>query len=254
MPTDKNVPQARSSLGFDSQGVTSADVTTREPPDSASGIPGYLRRVYSWAYLSPLGQRILDRHIIVTSILWGNIDRLIQAACEEVTPGSSVLQTACVYGNFSAILASKIGPEGYLEVIDVAPIQVNSCRAKLKDYPYAVVRVRDAAEPSDRSYDTVCCFFLLHEVPESYKARIVRSVLDSVEVGGKVVFVDYHRPSPLHPLRPFMLGVFMTLEPFALPLWRNEIASYAEDRERFDWQKQTFFGGLYQKTVARRIA
>ncbi len=46
--------------------------------------------------------------------------------------------------------------------------------------------------------------------------------------------------------------VFDVLEPFAKSLWTNGIASYAAYAEDFTWLKRTFFGGLYQMTVAHR--
>jgi hypothetical protein len=67
------------------------------------------------------------------------------------------------------------------------------------------------------------------------------------------VFIDYHRPGRLHPLRPIMMTVFALLEPFARALWTREIAAYASTPDGFRWRKQTFFGGLYQKVVAERI-
>ena len=48
--------------------------------------------------------------------------------------------------------------------------------------------------------------------------------------------------------------VFDTLEPHAKGLWRHEISDFASAAEGFTWRKQTYFGGLYQKTVARRLA
>ena len=32
----------------------------------------------------------------------------------------------------------------------------------------------------------------------------------------------------------------------------KEIAAFAGDDDRFEWRKETFFGGLYQKVVATR--
>jgi hypothetical protein len=46
--------------------------------------------------------------------------------------------------------------------------------------------------------------------------------------------------------------IFDALEPFAKSLWRNEIADFATDKTAFDWRKETYFGGLYQKVVAER--
>lgn len=221
-------------------------------PSARPTIPAYLRDTYTWAYLNRLGCAIFDRQTVVSAILWGNARRLIHSVVAEVRPGWSILQPACVYGTFSADLARAVGPEGRLDVTDVAPIQVALTRRKLANLPQASVALRDAADSGRGPYDAVTCFFLLHEVPEDYKHRIVDALLSAVRPGGKAVFVDYHRPAALHPLRPVMAGVFAALEPFAPALWDRDIASYASQPSAFKWRKATFFGGLYQKVVAER--
>jgi hypothetical protein len=100
----------------------------------------------------------------------------------------------------------------------------------------------------------VCCYFLLHEVPEEYKHLVVDSMLDNITPDGKVVFVDYHKPHWAHPLKAITSLVFDTLEPFAKGLWRNKISDFASAPDEFVWTTQTYFGGLFQKTVARRAA
>lgn len=249
MPTDDTV----ACLGAPRPSAKAPAYAADEAQEDVVPVPAYLQETYSWAYLSPLGRRVFDHPLVVSGILWGNIGRLIRATCAEIEAGSRVLQTACVYGDFSIRLAEAVGADGTLEVIDVAPIQVEHCRSKLMAYPNATVRRRDAATPDLGVFDAACAFFLLHEVPEAYKARIVRSVLASVAPGGKAVFVDYHAPVRLHPLRPVMALVFRLLEPYATALWAREIASYAGGLAGgFEWRKQTYFGGLYQKVVAVR--
>ena len=220
--------------------------------DAPVPLPDYLKSTYSWAYLNPVSRAVFDQSLIVSTILWGNANKLIRAALQEIEPGQDVLQTACVYGNFSERLARHIGPDGHLDVIDVAPIQVRHTRRKLKHLPQARVRLADAADPGPQRYDAICCFFLIHEVPPDYKRRIVTALLDRVKPGGKVVFVDYHKPVRHHPLRPVMRGVFALLEPFATEIWRSEIRDFAPVRPEFTWSKGLYFGGLYQKVVARR--
>ncbi|NNG03559.1 MAG: class I SAM-dependent methyltransferase [Inquilinus sp.] len=224
-----------------------------ELPDTAvPELPAYLQETYAWAYLWPISVRLLDRPWITSAILWGNYRRLKRAAFSEIPPGQRVLQTACVYGDLSYDLGALVGPRGRLDVIDVAPIQVANCRRKLNGVGHAHVRLADAAAPGGGPYDVVCCFFLLHELPDDRKRAVIDSLLSAVVPGGSVVFVDYHKPRSLHPLRGLMSIVFDWLEPFAKTLWRREISSFAPAADRFDWRKETYFGGLYQKVVARR--
>ncbi len=250
MPTDESlsrVPELAAPL---------ADRHELEPatpsPQRVDSLPPYLPETYSWAYLNPVTRWIFDHPIVVSAILWGNNNRLIRAVRQEVVPGSRVLQTACVYGSFSVHLADRIGPAGRLDIIDVAPLQVTHCRQKLDVFPHCRVTRADAARFRGDGYDAACCFFLLHEVPDDYKTRIVDNLLASVRPGGKIIFVDYHAPRPWHPARPVMRQVFRQLEPFALPLWDREIRGFATDARDFSWAKQTYFGGLYQKVVAIR--
>ncbi|MCH7887911.1 MAG: class I SAM-dependent methyltransferase [Proteobacteria bacterium] len=215
-------------------------------------VPDYLEETYHWAYLDPRNLALLDRQQVVSVILWGNDRRLRRAALTQIEPGQKVLQAACVYGNFSRALARHIGPRGSLDVIDVVPLQVANCRRKLKGFPQATVRLADAAAPGGGPYDAVSCFFLLHELPDDYKHAVLDALLGSLAPGGKAVFVDYHRPHWAHPLKGVMSIVFDLLEPFAKGLWNKSIAGYASRGGDFAWRTQTFFGGLYQMTVARR--
>ena len=216
-------------------------------------IPFYLHQYYSWAYLNPRTQCFFDHSWIVSSILWGNYGYLVRTVLGDIPKGALVLQIACVYGNLSLELAKAVGKSGCLDIIDIVPLQVEHCREKVADFPNVSVLQCDAAFPPLRLYDRICCFFLLHEVPEDYKTRIVRAVLERLSwPHGQAIFVDYHRPSLLHPLRPVMWCVNRLLEPYATALWQNEISSYARPndlRDKFSWHKELYFGALYQKVL-----
>ncbi|WP_413205183.1 rhodoquinone biosynthesis methyltransferase RquA [Rhodospirillum sp. A1_3_36] len=216
--------------------------------------PDYLRKTYTWAYLNPRHLPFLDRGVVVSAILWGNANRLMEAAFQEFQPGDDVLQPAAVYGPFSKRLAKRLGADGRLEVRDVAPVQIAFTQRKMAGIPGVTVRQGNAADPVGRQVDGVCCFFLLHEVPDDWKRRIIGSLLDAVRPGGKAVFVDYHQPAALHPLRPIMSGVFHWLEPYALGMMGKEIQEFTDRAGAFTWRKETYFGGLYQKVVAERAA
>jgi len=224
------------------------------PEDPANPvIPAYLREVYYWAYLDSTNARLLDHDAIVSLILLGNNTRLRRSLISEITAGQRVLQVAHVYGRLIPEMARQPGPSGYLEVIDLVPLQAALCGKKLRDFPQAQVRIANATDPGEAMYDVVSCFFLLHEIPDDLKRSVVDALLRRIDRGGKVVFVDYHQPVKWHPLRGLMRLLFKRLEPFAESLWRHQIADFATSPENYRWQKQTFFGGLYQKTIAYRV-
>lgn len=222
--------------------------------DAPAQLPDYLVDTYSWAYLRPRSLRLLDRHLVVNSILWGNYQSLVRAACAEFAAGDCILQAASVYGDLSSRLADRIGDQGFLDVIDIAPVQVAHLRRKLAGRENVRVRVADAAIPGSAGYDGACCFFLLHEVPDPQKRQIVNALLAAVRPGGKILFVDYHQPVRWHPLRPVMAAIFRWLEPYAAGLVSRSIEDFAERRRDFRWRKETRFGGLYQLVVAESPA
>lgn len=216
-------------------------------------VPDYLRNVYTWAYLTPWLTKILDQQVVVQTILWGNAQRLINEVLAMIDPGERVFQPAAVYGDFSRQVARRVGHQGHLVVRDIAPVQVALTRRKLRDLPQAHVAWGNAEDPDEGAYDAVACFFLLHEVPDDVKERIVHAMLGLVGPGGKAIFVDYHRPRPGHVLAPLMKRIFNWLEPFALTMWSREIEDLAGPAgDHFQWQKRTRFGGLYQMVVAER--
>lgn len=248
-------------LGVSSESLKRLRTHRASPPlapaaaiGSVPVIPDYLQDTYYWAYLNPRNVRLLDREWVVRTILWQQHNRLTNAALTEIEPGQHVLQTACVYGKFSSRLAAHIGPEGTLEIMDVAEVQVRNCRRKLEGFQQVKVRHQDLLYLRDETFDVVCCYFLLHELPDDYKRGVASALLDAVRPGGKLVFVDYHEPHWAHPLKPITSFVFNTLEPYAKGLWREEIAAFAGNDSRFDWRKETYFGGLFQKAVASRKA
>lgn len=217
-------------------------------------IPEYLQQTYWWAYLHPMGVRFFERQWLVNLILWGNFTRLRNEALQELGPviNGTVLQVACVYGDFTETLVQRLGPNGYLDVVDVAPIQLSNLEAKLKDQQNVALHRQDSTRMSfeDASRDYVVVFFLLHEQPESARRQTIAEALRITKPGGKTIFVDYHCPDLSNPFRYIMVPILATLEPFAMDLWRQDITDWLpEDVRPTQVEKQTFFGGLYQKVV-----
>jgi ubiquinone/menaquinone biosynthesis C-methylase UbiE len=215
-------------------------------------IPAYLEDTYYWAYISPRNVPLLDREIVVRTILWQQHNKLQRLAFSEIEPGQNVMQPASVYGSFGPNLAKHVGPGGHVDIIDVAKIQANSATRKLEPYPWAHAHHANCLHWKKGPYDVIVVYFLMHEVPDDVKHQVVDHMLGKVEVGGKVVFVDYAKPKWWHPLKLITSIVFDTLEPFAKSLWRNEIRDFARDADRFNWRRETIFGSLFQKVVATR--
>jgi ubiquinone/menaquinone biosynthesis C-methylase UbiE len=214
--------------------------------------PGYLRRHYWWAYIHPRAVRFFERQWLVNAILWGNYGRLRDAALAEVADGLSgaTLQIACAYGDLTTRLAEDVAAaEGTLDVVDVLPIQLQNLVGKLKHRARLLAMDSSHLDLPDCSYDQVLLFFLLHEQPAEIRRRTLREALRVVRPGGKIVVVDYARPQSWHPLRYLWRIVLAALEPFALDLWRQEIAEWMPRDRSSQVRSQSFFGGLYKMTT-----
>jgi len=220
-------------------------------------MPRYLEQTYWWAYVHPNAVRVFERQWLVNLILWGNYNRLRDSVFSELNAPVSgkVLQVACVYGDFTEMLARQLGPQGTLDVADVAPVQIENLKRKINGHPRVAVHHQDSGDLAftDAGYDYVVLFFLLHEMPEAVRARTVSEALRVVKPGGKVIFVDYHRPHWINPFRYLMMPILTWLEPFAMDLLRREIATWIPSEAKpASVEKKTFFGGLYQKVVVKR--
>jgi ubiquinone/menaquinone biosynthesis C-methylase UbiE len=232
---------------------TIARVVEEEP----QSVPSYLERYYWWAYVHPNAVRVFERQWLVNLILWGNFGRLRDAALECL--GDSIagrtLQVACVYGDLTQRLVERLGEDSWLDVVDILPVQLENLARKLGPEARTTLELSDSADlkVEDGLYDQVLVFFLLHEQPVETRKKTVSEALRVTKPGGRVLFVDYHRPHIANPMRLVMNPVLRLLEPFALDLWRDEISAWLPDGvPGLRVSKQTFFGGLYQMTEVTR--
>jgi len=116
--------------------------------------------------------------------------------------------------------------------------------------------VGNANEPhihGEPLYDLSFTFMLLHELPENMKDEVVSAILNSVKVGGKVMFIDYHRPSFL-PLHLYLLTIFRVFEPFGFQMMKQNIQEFADPAiaSKFEWTKSTIFQDMFQIVTATR--
>ena len=216
--------------------------------DAAVPVPGYLEQVYWWAYVRPEAVRIFERQWLVNLILWGNFGRLRDAALDALGARleGRTLQIACVYGDLTERLRRRLATGGSLDVVDVLRVQLENLGRKLPGDPRVGLLQGDssALDIACATYDRALLFFLLHEQPEDVRRRTLAEALRILKPGGRLVIVDYHRPRRGHPLYLPMMAVLKTLEPFAMDLWRHELAEWLP--AGLEVKKRTSFGGLYQ--------
>ena len=222
---------------------------------SAPEIPEYLQDTYWWAYLHPKSFYFFERKWVVNLILWGNMKRLTEMVLEELPaePQSRILQIACVYGEFSSKVADHLGKtDSRLEIVDVAPIQLENVEKKLIGKQNIGLHHLDSTSMTfpDASFDQTVVFFLLHEQPEYARRETVEEAIRVTRPGGKVIFVDYHGPKRNNPMRYVMKPILAWLEPYAMDLWREELpAFFPESVKPEQIESEFYFGDLYQKIV-----
>lgn len=220
--------------------------------------PGYLHKVYWWAYEHPFAVRFWDHAFLINFILLGNYDRLVNAVLEEFPEGlnGDTLQISCAYGKLTPRMESRLNESGRLDIIDVLKVQLDNVRRKLKCSDGRVRLIQcDATrlDCPDASYDLALMFFLPHELPEDRRRMALSEAVRVVKPGGKLVIVDFHRPKWWHPLRLWQRLVFLLFEPFAMDMWRHELAYYLPEQPEWEpVRHETYFGGLYQKLVLVR--
>jgi ubiquinone/menaquinone biosynthesis C-methylase UbiE len=215
-------------------------------------VPHYLNAHYWWAYIHPTAVQLFERQWLVNLILWGNYARLRDAVIAELgdsLPGRT-LQVACAYGDLTTRLSARVAAGGLLDIVDVLPIQLGNLRKKLARNAPVRLLAMDSTNLNlpDASYDRALIFFLLHEQPSHYREQTLSELFRVVKPGGKIIVVDYHLPRWWHPLRYIWRPLLAKLEPFALDLWRDEIAKWLPCGN-IHMRKEAFFGGLYQKLV-----
>jgi ubiquinone/menaquinone biosynthesis C-methylase UbiE len=224
--------------------------------ESSAEIPSYLRQYYSWAYVRPRGIRRFDRRWVTNLILWGNFARLREATFAALGQpiAGRTLQIACVYGDFTPALVRCMAPGAQLDVVDVVPDQLVNLGTKLSSGDPVELRCCDAMDLpfEDSTFDRAVVFFLCHEQPAPVRRRSLAEAWRVVRPGGRLVVVDYHRPSWWHPLR-YLFGPIFALEPFARDMWEADMTAWLpQDAAAALQARRHFFGRLYQMVILVR--
>ncbi len=217
-----------------------------------TSLPLYAEKIYGWLYNHPERCAWFEKGWVQRLLTFGCNRRLRESLLREIEAHGKVLQMGVTFGEEISDVAARVGNYGQFDIMDVNPLQLTLCRQKYgRRFPTVNFIEHDAAELfQSGGYDVVICYNLLHEVPIVTKSKIVNNALLNVKDGGKVVFIDYHNPKYLHPLRYFVRMFNRLYQPFAEKLWDREIHSYAENKTAFSWRKSTYFGRMYQKVVA----
>ncbi len=222
-------------------------------------MPEYLERHYWWAYVRPWTVRVFDRPWLINLILYGNYARLrdVTLAALKGRLAGRTLKVSCCYGSLTPELARHTDRAGgQLDLIDVVPAQLENARRKLGGDTAVRIRRMDAAalDYPDASFDTVLLFFLLHEMPQPYRERTMAEALRVLKQGGTLAVTDFGVPKPWNLFFRFLwLPILGILEPFAVALWRQELADLLPAQMgAHRWHKESYYCGLFQTLVGTK--
>ncbi len=109
---------------------------------------------------------------------------------------SKVLEVSAGTGKDSEIIASKLGKDGHLSLLDITPsmIEIASKRLGGVDVPYECIIGTACALPfADNSFDALYCFAGIGHFPDIKKGLSEMSRV--VKPGGRVVFCEKNVPT-----------------------------------------------------------
>lgn len=201
--------------------------------DKPKNLPAYLAGYYRCAYVWPLAVWFFDHQWIINAILFGQYRKIMQHTLRLLQPGRAgkTLQIASVYGELVPTLAAAIDD---FHVIDIAPVQLQALKRKLKASQQVATITRMNAEQMDypqNSFDTVLVFLLLHEMPPDARRRCLREACRIIRPGGRLVIAEYGRIGDRHFLHRFkpMRWLLTTAEPYLKGFWNEDLVQLLQD-------------------------
>ncbi len=183
--------------------------------------------------------------------------KLVNTLTYELSANQKVCQMGVVFGNQIDETALAIGAKGQYLIVDINDKVIkrasNRCGKLYKNLEF----IQDDAATMNAPpiYDAVICFLLLSMVPKKHKELIIDNALKMIVPGGKAIFIDWHKPSKLHPLYLPTKLYNRLHHPFVEQLWNCSIQDMSTNNSKaYKWKTETFFGGMFQKTTVLRIA
>ena len=212
-------------------------------PDIERQVPGYLTKHFWWAYLWPRSAPFFDHPLIISAILFGNYQRLINATLKRVQrwgepstgtqpaekPGERMLQLTCVYGDLTPLLQARLAPAP-LHITDVVPLQLRLARGK-SEPGRTLHATRMNAEQlayQDDSFSSALIFFLLHELPPDARQRVISQCLRTLRPGARLLITEYaEKPARHWFVRiPILRRILLRAEPFLGPFWEENLDTH----------------------------
>ncbi|MDP2804432.1 MAG: methyltransferase domain-containing protein [Gallionellaceae bacterium] len=222
------------------------------------GAPEYLARHYWWTYLSPSGVWFFDHDCVINLILFGKYRVILNEVSRRYSTMTCdrTLQLTCAYGALSPTLAQSSNTREF-HVIDVASIQLEATRSKLKANFPKVNMVRMNVESlaySNDSFDCIVIFFLLHELPAQARERALSEAIRLLKPKGQLLIAEYGENLSVHWLHRFTpwCWILGKLEPFLHDFWHSNLTqqlaqiAVQQNKPLCSHSETSLFNGFYR--------
>lgn len=201
----------------------------RVNPDAGSDVER-VGALYDWWSRHP---SVLEA--MYQAVLFGRNATFRDRALEtlDVTPGESILEVGCGYGNSFQALREAVGPGGRLVGLDVSRGMTRAARRRVRDGGWRNVEVvrGDARRPpiTSGTFDAAYAAMSLSAVPDP--AAAIEATRNALRPGGRFVVLD---------ARPFQQWPWRVLNPLVVPVsevatsWVPEVDLVAVLRDEFE--------------------
>jgi ubiquinone/menaquinone biosynthesis C-methylase UbiE len=194
------------------------------------GMPTYLVRYYWWAYLWSTAVWFFDHQPIINAILFGQYKKLMRATMARLknAPNDRTLQLTCVYGELTPKLIETVSPAA-LNITDVAMVQLELAKSKAPT-EQSLLAARMNAEQlayKNDSFSTVVLFFLLHEMPEEARVKVLSECMRVIPENGVLLVTEYAPMPEKHVIYWFLPSRWLItkLEPFLASFWKTDLTA-----------------------------
>jgi ubiquinone/menaquinone biosynthesis C-methylase UbiE len=114
-----------------------------------------------------------------------------------IRPGMRLLDLGCGTGSLARALADRLGEDGRVVGIDLAPKQLQRARDKLARTPISAGLLRATARElpfGANAFDGIVSSLVFHALPDDVRARAIDEAHRVLRPGGFFALVDWSRP------------------------------------------------------------